>query len=292
MTRENFKSWLATLALYTAIFVTALAFFVMNGIDGGSLALKLESLVQQNSKIALKIGNTELSLPATLTLLNVTVDDNKGTKLKFDNLSLRPLLIPLLTGNVTLRVVTRTTNGELVIDLLTDSFGTKLRGIKIKANDVAIQEIVLSAGGSPLPINGELSGDGDLQFPAGSIALPELSGDVTVSLNNIQLNADVLGKALFKNLSPKKASCKITIQKRRLTTNQCEVLTNAGKFDLRLSSQLLNNVLVSQLRGTLIVRPTEGPLKRFLGIYPNRRRPDGGYHFPLKGTLASPGIDL
>ena len=292
MTWENVKNRIAAVLLYTAVFVAALVLFVMDGIDGNALTLKLESLVRQNSKVALKIGSSRLSLPATLKLVDVTVDDKAGTRLKFDNLSLRPLLLPLLAGSVTLRVVARTTNGELGIDLSTTGIGTKLRRVKIRASDVAMQEIVLSASGSPLPIHGEVSGIGYLQFSGNSMSLAELTGSITVTLNKVQINATVLGETLLKNLSPKEASCKITIEKRRLKTNQCEAETNAGKFDLRLSSLLLNNVPLSPLRGTLVVTPAEGPLKKFLAIYPNRRRPDGGYHFPLKGTLASPGIDL
>jgi len=292
MTWENVKNRAAAPLLYTAVFIVSLILFVMNGVDGNALGLKLESLIEQNSKAAVKIGSAGLSLPASLTLSDVTVDDKAGTRLKFDNLSLRPLLLPLLTGSPTLRVVARTTDGELVIDLSTAGIGTKLRRIKVKANDVAMQEIVLSAGGGPLPVTGELTGNGDLQFPAGSMALPESTGSLTISINKVRINASVLGQALLKNLSPKKASCKIAIEKRRLTTSQCEAETGAGRFDLRVSSQLLKSAAVSPLRGTLVVTPAEGPLKRFLAIYPNRRRPDGGYHFPLKGTLTRPGIDL
>ena len=289
---ENVKNRIAAPLLYTAVFITALVIFVVNGIDGNALTLKLESLVQQNSNVKIKIGGGKVSLPATLKLVDVMIDDNAGTKLKFDDLSLRPLLLPLLAGSLTLRVVARTTNGELGIDLSTVNIGAKLRRIKIRARDVAMQEIVLSANGSPLPIHAEVSGKGYLQFSENSISLPESTGSITVTLNKVQINASVLGQALLKNLSPKKASCNITIEKRRLKTNQCEAETNAGKFELRLSSRLLNNLTVSPLRGTLVVTPTEGPLKRFLAIYPNRRRPDGRYHFPLKGTLATPGIDL
>ena len=292
MTRENLKSRIAALLLYSAVFAAALLFFVMNGIDGNALTLKLESLVQQNSNVAIKIGNAGLSLPASLKLVDVTVDDNAGTRLKFAKLSLRPLLLPLFSGSVTLRVVAQTTNGELGIDLSTTGIGTKLRRIKIRARDVAMQEIVLSANGSPLPINGEVSGIGYLQFSEKAISLPESTGSITVSFKKVQINATVLGQALLKNLSPKKASCTITLEKRRLKTSQCEAETNTGKFDLRLSSRLLDNLPVSPLRGTLVVTPEKGPLKSFLAIYPKRRRPDGGYHFPLKGTLASPGIDL
>ena len=292
MTLENIKSQIAELLVYTAIFIAALAVFIINGTDGNALALKLESVIEQNSNAVVKIGNAQLSLPASLTLANVTVDDKAGTRLKFKNISLRPLLLPLLAGSVTLRIVARTTNGELGIDLSTTGIGTKLRRIKIRASDVAMQEIVLSASGSPLPIHGEVSGGGYLQFSGNPMQLSELTGAVTISLEKVKIKTAVLGETLGKNLNPKKISCKLAIEQRKLTINQCEAETAAGKFELRVSSRLLKSVAASPLRGTLVVTPAEGPLKRFLAIYPNRRKPDGGYHFSLKGTLAMPGINL
>ncbi|MFQ5432758.1 MAG: type II secretion system protein GspN [Nitrospinota bacterium] len=289
---ENLKNYLAAPLFYTAVFIASLMLFVINGIDGNAIVPKLESLIEQNSKAAIRIGSARLSLPASLTLTDVTVDDKAGTTLKFDNLTLRPLLLPLFTGSPTLRVVVRTTNGKLDIDLSTAGLDTNLRRIKVRANNFAIQEIVRNAGGNPLPVNGELNGNGDILFPSGAMTLPDSTGSLTISIDNVKINGGALGQALFKNVSPKKASCKIAIKKRMLTTSQCEAETGAGTFDLRVSSQLLKSVAVSPLRGTLVVTPADGPLKRFLTIYPNRRRPDGGYHFPLKGTLTRPGLDL
>ena len=221
MNWENVKSRIAAPLFYTAVFAVFLILFVINGIDANALGAKLESLIEKNSTAAVKIGSAGLSLPASLTLSDVTLDDKAGTRLKFDNLSLRPLFLPLLTGSPTLRIVARTTNGELVVDLSTAGFDTKLRRINVTANDVAIHEIVLSAGGAPLPVNGEISGSGGLLFPAGSTALPESTGSLEITVNNVRISAAVPGRTLLKNLSPKKASCKIALVKRKLTTSRC-----------------------------------------------------------------------
>lgn len=289
---ENVKKRIAAALLYAAVFLSALSIFVVNGIDNEALRTKLETVAARNGNVLLSIGHAGFSLPASLNLGNVIVKDKAGTKLRFENLTARPLLLPLFYGRPTLRLKTVTENGELVMDLSTAGISGELRRIRFSSRDFPIQQIVMTAAGKELPINGELSGEGELELPSGPPSLPESAGSLRFSLKNVEIKNGFLGEGLLKKITPKSLSCELQIEKRRLKTRECVAVAPVGRFELRLSSLISKKPAVTPLRGTLVVTPTGDALKKLLAIYPKRRRPDGRYNFPLKGTLAHPGIDL
>lgn len=278
--------------LYGAFFFFALYLFVVSGIDGIALAMKLEAAAARYGNIAVDIGHAGISPSASLKLEGITIKDDTGTKLRFDNLKARLLLSKLFTGRLGLRITTYAQNGTISLDISTPVMGKGKIRIGFKGRDFPIQEIVVSVAGSELPLRGELSVDGELEFPGIAASPLDSTGQLTLSMAKVVINKSVFGEGLIRKITPENFSCEVTVEKRTLKTGSCEAVTAAGKFELRLSSRFANSLAKTQLRGTLIVTPTGNTLKQLLAIYSKRQRPDGRYHFPLKGTFANPGIDL
>lgn len=278
--------------LYSAFFFFALYLFVLSGIDGSALAMKLEAAAARHGTIAVTIGHAGISPTASLKLEGVTIKDETGTKLRFDNLKARPLLSKLFTGRLGLRITTYAQNGQMSLDISTPILGKGKLRVGFKGRDFPIQEIVDSVAGNELPLHGELSVDGELEFPDATASPLDSTGQLTLSMEKVVIKKSVVGEGLTRKITPEKLSCEVTIEKRTLKTGDCEAVAAVGRFELRLSSRIADNPARTPLRGTVIVTPTGDSLKKLLVFYSKRQRPDGRYHFPLKGTFANPGIDL
>ena len=278
--------------LYSAFFFVALYLFVAGGIDGKALAMKLETAAARYGGVAVAIDNAEISPPASLKLEGITVKDGNGTKLTFDNLKVRPLLLKLFTGRLGLRITTYAQKGEFMLDVSTPFLGKGKVRVGVNGRDFPIQEIIGSVAGNELPLNGELSIDGELEFPGASASPLDSTGRLTLSMKKIVIKKSGIGEGLIRKITPENFSCNVTVEKRTLKTGDCEAVTAAGRIELRLSSRFANDLPKTQLRGTLIITPTGDTLKKLLVFYSKRQRPDGRYHFPLKGTFANPRIDL
>ena len=278
--------------LYSAFFFLALYLFVVSGIDGDALAMKLEAAAARYGGVVVAIDHAGISPPASLKLKGITIKDDAGTKLRFDNLKARLLLLKLFTGRLGLRITTYAQNGNFLLDISTPILGKGKLRVGFNGRDFPIQEIVDSVAGSDLPLHGELSVDGELELPGATASPLDSTGQLTLSMKKIVIKKSVIGEGLIRKITPEKFSCDVTVEKRTIKTGDCEAVTAAGRLELRLSSRFANSLARTQLRGTVIVTPTGDSLKKLLAIYSKRQRPDGRYHFPLKGTFANPRIDL
>ena len=283
------KSW-KRIFLYGFVFLLSLCYFVAKGVDPSALAMKIESALSKISAADFQIGSARMALPAGLKMNNVSVADSAGNRIRLENLSVRLLVLPLFTARPTVRFSTYSDGGSLYADISSLGFtGRRLR-VSVDAKEFPLNDILSPAKGGRLPINALVDAEGEIEFDPDA---PErAAGKLSITLGDVRFVETVFGKGLMDKLNPRQAACEITLDKLMVRTKNCRVVTSMGGFELRVTSRIGRPFERTQLRGSLIVTKPGNLLKPFLSLYKKHKKPDGSYHFRLKGTFLRPGIDL
>jgi len=288
--RETEKLSLIAAAVYTAIFIAALAVFVVVNLDTGALKKRLERLVAEKSGVDISIGNLGVSIPPGVTLDNVRIAE-KDMELegRFDSLRIGLSVIGLIRGTAEGDVRIESGKGNLNLDFKSALDNSGDITLKIKSKSLPIHKLITRWKNEPLPIEMAISSTGNIKIPR--TAPIKASGSFDITLSDIKPNGDST-MATFAGMLPKKARCRLTLDKKRLTAKECKAKSPVGEFELRASAVLADIIEEMPLSGSLIIRSPSGLLKSLLDGQTGLKQKDGSYSLPLTGSLAVPSLGL
>ncbi len=278
------------LAFYSALFIAALIFFTIVNFDTMPLENKLKKMAYDKAGITLKIGKTGFSFPSGLTFENLWVN-NLGPALNgnVDYLKVRLLVFSLLKGSPSLRFYAEKEGGELTLDFAGRfEKGGKVE-IDIESVKFPIHKALIPEKGE-LPVDIFLTSSGRFTVPEGDIQ--KLEGEIKFAFFDLKLDSLFPGGNLGKMISPKEATCKVTVHKRKLTTKNCFAETKLGRVNLKVTTMLAKRMEKTPLSGFIVISKPSGILKTVLSVNTKLLRPDGSYRIPLRGTFEKPRLDI
>ncbi len=288
--RETEKLSLMAAAAYTAIFVAALAVFVVVNLDTGALNKRLERLVAEKSGVEISIGKLGVSIPPGVTLNNVRIAaKDMEIEGRLDSLNVGLSLLSLIRGTAEGGVRVESGKGNLHLDFRSALDNSGDITLKIKSESLPIHKLITSWKNEPLPIEMAISSTGNINIPRSSPL--KASGSFDVTLSDIKPNGDS-AMAMLAGMLPKKARCRLTLNKKRLTAKECKAKSPVGEFELRASAVLADIIEETPLSGSLIIRRPSGLLKSLLDGQTGLKQKDGSYSLPLTGSLAVPALGL
>lgn len=281
------KSTIIRFGSYFIVFILALAFFAIRGIDENMIKTRVATAIAGETGLDVEIGSAGISPFLSLHLEEIVLNAKDGTEIKLDAVKARILWTPLMFARVGVRIVAYAGDGSFLLDL--KKGGGKFN-IAIKSRRFPIHKTILKIAGQPIPFNAEIEADGSMEVDPAS--LKNSTGELELSIKEFKVTSSILGKKLTSQIKTESASCIATVKDRMLVTKLCKVVTPAGDFELKLSSPLSDKLEASPFSGTLLITPKMELLKQIVGLYVYYFKKDGSYHFPLKGTLAKPEIAL
>lgn len=288
---KNVRKYAGSALIYGFVFITALWFFVVRGVDGEALKMRIRSAAAQRTNMKLDIGSTWVSFPASLKMRDVDMKDEAQNHLHFEKFKAKLKLLPLLLVRPTLQLEARDEKGGvLTLELSRSGFSNEGAKIKLYGKKFPLEKTLISINGWDIPFRAELNAEGVLELPENSIK--GAAGNVKFNLDGISIKEDVLTKGFMKKISVESASCELTLEKGVLKTKNCSAKTSEGKLEIKIASKLTAPASNTPLRGSLIITPSGNLLKKLLALYPQYRKPNGRYHLTLKGTFARPRIKL
>jgi len=281
------KVALGILATFALLVVGALIF--LQTVNEETTKTKMEEGFRQQTGGILSIGELELSLPFSLTMRNVSISDpDRLTIIVLERLDARAVYWKLFTLRPTVRL-TAVSGGDLGFDLSTNLFFSEARA-NIESHGFQLDTAFSKTGGNTFPVKAKLDGSADFLFPFASPT--DVSGNASLTLNGLALTDTSGWGALFKSLIPESAACSLAAEGGEVSTTECAFATKMGRMELRATARLARQPGDSVLEGAFVLRPTGSLADTVSALYGKYRKPDGAFYFPLKGTLAAPGIDI
>jgi len=288
--RETRKLSLAAAAAYTALFIAATAVFMVVNLNTGALKKRLERLVSEKSGLDISIGKLGVSIPPGVTLDNVRIVA-KDMELEgaIDSLNIGLSVLGLMRGTAEGAVRAESGEGNLDLDFsgaLDDSGSIML---KIRTESFPVHKLITRWKNEPLPVEMELDSTGNIKIPRRSPL--DASGSLDITLSDIKPGGGA-AMAMLSDIFPKKARCRLSLDKRRLTTKECKATSSMGRFELRVATVLADRIEETPLSGFLVIRRPSGLLKQLLAGQTRFKKKDGSFSLPLAGTVAFPSLGL
>lgn len=244
-------------------------------------ALIGELLAEQGLKLAPSARKT--LLPG-LSWPNATLSSDAGLLLRSDRLTVRPLLLPLLTGNVVLRTSLALGNGGLQADCgLTGREALTLKADGVKLADIPFFKTILGASAG-----GTLWSEGRVRRDKGRV-----NGEIKLEVRQLEFSGVTIGGMPLPNAANLRSQgmIRITSGKVRL---ESFTLQGDGVY-MRLSGDLPDgpNAATQPLNLVLEIMPKPEFMEQqklvFLLLAKFTASP-GVYRIPIKGTLLKPTI--
>jgi len=288
--RETKKLSLAAAAVYTALFIAATAVYMVVNLDTGALKKRVERLASEKSGLDISIGKLGVSVPPGVTLNNVRIVA-KDMELEggFDSLNVGLSILGLIRGTAEGAVRAESDEGNLNLDFsgaLNNSGGITL---KIRTESFPVHKLITRWKNEPLPVKMELDSTGNIKIPRRSPL--DAAGSFDITLSDIKPSGGP-AMAMFSGIFPKKARCRLSLDKRRLTTKECKANSPMGGFELRISTVLAEKIEETPLSGFLVIHRPSGLLKQLLAGQARFKKKDGSFSLPLAGTVAFPSLGL
>lgn len=278
---------IAFAATVTGLYLIA-AMVVLN-LDAETVREKLTQAMRQQG-MELTIGQLELSFPFAITMGNIRLQDRTGvTAIELDGLRASVAVWRFMLLQPSFHFKASSGEGWLSFDVNPSlvSAGITLRAA---AANFPIDRVAMKVAGNPLPITAKLDGEAMLIFYTTTPSA--LDGHADFRLNGLSVKPGSQWAGFLADFKPQEARCIITANKKLLATKECGIATNMGNLEMRVNAALNNNIGASPLEGSVVFSPQGSLSKAVEMLYGKFRKADGKYYFPLRGTLATPVLNL
>jgi len=288
--RETKKLSLAAAAVYTALFIAATAVFMVVNLDTGALKKRVERLASEKSGLDISIGELGVSIPPGVTLDNVRIVA-KDLELEgaIDNLNVGLSVLGLIRGTAEGAARAESGEGNPNLDFSGALDNSDSITLKIRTESFPVHKLITRWKNEPLPVEMELNSTGNIKIPRRSPL--DASGSFNINLSDIKPSGGP-AMAMFSGIFPKKARCRLSLDKRQLTTKDCKASSPMGGFELRISAVLGDRIEETPLSGFLVIRRPSGLLEQLLAGQTRFKKKDGSFSLPLAGTVAFPSLGL
>jgi type II secretion system protein N len=221
------------------------------------------------------------AFPLGITARNVTLADSRGVLLQLDRLSLRPALLPLLTGTPTLSADAVIGNGTITLDW---RWG-RSAGINADISGLSLEQVPFFRSVVGATVKGRLRGEARLVG-----VLPRMNGTVKMEVTGVELADLKIGELPLPAVVDETIQGMLRVRDGR---GRVESLTFSGSGLYARVSGEIPLAASAPLELMLELMPKADFLEKqkfvFLLLVKYLDSP-GHYRLPIRGSLAKPSL--
>jgi hypothetical protein len=160
----------------------------------------------------------------------------------------------------------------------------------LESGKFPLSKAIQLLNGAELPLDADLDATTEITIPLKDTA--NIDGSVVVYLSGIKLKTGSSWAAMLSGSIPTTLKCRAEFKDKSFSTKECGAESTMGKIELRLASKLKDDIGTSTLTGAIVVKPSEKVAGVLGALYPQFKKPDGDFSFPVEGTANSPRMGI